>query len=1238
MRGLRYLLPAMTLVGTLALWAGVASANSSSFSATINNAWSQDDNGNSNPNGNCSGSVGGSPSPAFGMGYPYGTNNDEYTQWAFGSWNAAVGVPAGATLTDASLSGSVSESAMNGYTAPAGSYGINVGAGAGSPWLSGRNSGCYYPLSYGMGDSFTASFPGNTSPVSFSGDAYNLAHTYVTDGSGDVYLATGDWQLPQGLWMAPASSMTLTVDYAFTPSGISIYQPLSGNGTQVTVSWNPNGNWGGTDYALQRETLNSGGVAVGWTTIYQGTATSFTTGDQTCGVGYAYRVQAVGAYASTPWDASSEWDEYPCSESFVGATTTSVTVSWPQVTPNTVPEIVWCEEGTPAGGVSCQQQRFDIGAGGTSATLTGLVPNAEYAVWACSATNAWGCPELNVWTYAAVPTLRANNNISGLAYDQQPLTWAANSNAPGTIYQLQQGTYAQSGAWQGGTIIYQGTGMSVTANQAAGTSYSYNVWAINAGYGTGSGASNGVAVQVASTPTLAITGPTTATVSWPAVAYMATTGVACNINGTANWFYPGPATGGATSLQVTGLQPNTQYYCVTYAITSNQGIQWWQGANVAYTDANGPIGVTVTGVTETTIDDSWNANGDPPGTLYRTYLEPASGGAGVDWQTTYNNTAIYNSLQCGVIYTPYVQAQSGNGQWTPWVAGPATVTVPCEPALSGSDGGLGWSPTSGRGYVTLSWPPSPGATGYTLYVWDGATYESFDLGDVTSWDSRQGLIYPADQSLYPNVPEASKSPPVFAHSGGGLNLRDLPLDLYCTTGTYYCTTSSAQNYWFTVAAYNASGSSASFQVPGQSASSYYQPTLPLQTDPNAPVVTNFTLNNGGAYTYSSTVAYSLSAAEGTSGIAAYALSNDGTTWTTTVFSGCTVGQIAPCQGSLSTSGMWTLLPGPGSKTVWVKVESAAGVWSAPMATTVYVNVDQTTPTVNVTLNGGATSTTSTSVTVGVSVTDTVAQETSLTWQVRYSTDGGVTWSAWQTEGASMSWSTPWTIPGGQSGPRSVYVQVENNDQNLGQGAGSILFVNQTQGSGTPSLSTPGTTKACTWQVDGSPVSATCVTSSQVSVPLTVPAGATQMRASLDDVTWGPWLGAASSLSTDLGASPGAKTVWIQFQDAQGNVTDAGPLWYVFDPGAPTLSASWLGNASATDSTGAATLNLQASDDVGQPNQLTVTVTENGGQVYSGPFGDSLPVTLTGTGYQIVQVAVTNLTGATTTERLGIYVE
>lgn len=1219
------------------------------------------------------------------------------------------------------------------------------------------------------------------------------------------------------------SSLYESTQYAYTPTGIGASQVYSGNGTQNTISWDANGNQSDISYILKRETLQGGSVTQGWTTIYQGTATSFTTGDQTCGFGYVYSVAAYGQQGTsvtTPWDQSGEVDEYPCSVSVAGASSTSVTVSWPQVTSATVPVIVWCEEDTPAGGVSCSQANFTLGAGDTSATITGLTPNAEYAVWACSQTHSWGCPDVNVWTYAAPPALAAYDDPSGISYNAQPLTWSANGNAPGTVYVLQQGTYAASGSWQGGTVLHQGTGASFVATQNAGTSYAYTVWALNAGYGnSATPGSNAVPVQVASTPTLSVTGPTTATVSWSTVAYMSTTGVRCEVAGSNAW---GPATlvtGGGTSFHVTGLAPNTQYACATYAASSNQGIPWWQGSpdawtdpaapvaltastdqagvpwgdqplswgsggnpagityallqngnqvysgtgttftamqtiggsytytvyaiggggarsaasgsivsqvasaptltttgattatvswpavggmtevavtcgqvgssswksegtvsggatslsisgmlpathyqcdteatasnqgiqwpvysNEAYTHANPPTGAALSSLTQTAATVSWGANGNPGGTEYGVALYTcANTSSPVAQQSTTSLTATFTALIPGTCYLGEVAARNGTGTATAEDQTAQAYTVPDSPtSLTGADGGLGWSATAGRGYVTLSWPAVPGATGYEVWVYDGSQYEGFPVSGNT-WDSRVALIYPPDSALYPNVGEGSKTPPVFSHNAGGLNLRDQPLDLYCTTGTAYCTANPAQNYWFSVSALDASGNSATFQLPGTSAPSgdYYEPTLPLQTDPNAPTIAALSAGNANGYAYGPHVTVSLLAAESPSGIAAYALSNNGTSWTTTAVSGCTVGQVAACGASLDGSASWTLTPGPGTKTIYAKVESAAGVWSAIASTTVYVETDQTPPTVNLTLDGGQASTNSTTVTAATQLTDPLAQQAGLSFQARTSTNGGQTWSAWQAEGAAMSWSATLSIPGGASGERTVLEQVEDSDLNVGQGAATIYYVNPTPVTvigGGGSGGTTATPFPCTWQANGHSVPATCVTVSQVAVPLHPPSGATEMRVSLDDVTWGPWLAAASSVPLDLGASPGAKTVWVQFRNAQGTVEAQAPAYYVYDPAPPTLQASWVGNASATDSAGNATLQLQASDDVGQPGNLAVTVTENGARLYAGAYQNTIPLTLNGSGYQLVQVTVTDLGGNTTTETLGIYVE
>lgn len=1046
---LRRLLGLLCLAATLALWGGTAAANASTFVAQMVSAWSQGDGG-SNPNGNCGGSVGGSYYPSFGSGSPYGygPGYGQYTQWAFGGWNTPVAVPAGTTVTDATLSGWLSTSALNGRAAPAGLYGFGFAPGDGNPFTTGRNSGCDLALSYGQGGVGTAWLPAGGAPAPFSADAYALAHSYQALHPGDLFL------FASGVWLAPRSVLQLTVDYAWTPVGLRFSVPGTGGGTQVALSWQTGGNVGGTTYVLERETLLGGGGASAWQTLYQGPGTGVTTADQVCGRSYVYRVAAVGARADTPWDVSARFDEHPCSVTAAAAGSDALRVSWPAGPPGADYVVLWCRS------AACVQRRVDTGAAST-VLLGGLRADTAYTVWACSATALWGCPAASAGTGANAPTPAAD------------------------------------------------------------------------------------------------------------------------------------------------------------------------------------------AVTQTAVTARWGSGGNPAGVLYQVWLQPGGGAAPRVGLTT-QTTLTFSGLVPGSVFALAVQALGAGASPTvpgaaplppnsPWVLDGAGVTVPGAPEVRGAAVGLGWAPAGGRGAVSLSWTTSPGATGYTLYVWDGAAYEAFDLGAATTWSSRAAAIYPRARDLYPAAAPGSGTPPAFSHTGGGENLRDRPGDLYCTLSRAECGGAAPTSYRFAVAAYNAAGSSAAFQAPGAWGPADYQPTLPLQTDPSPPTLLAWSLGGGSGSGAAPGIRFRLQASEDLSGIAAYALSNDGLNWTTTTVTGCTVGQVAPCAATLAVSGSWALAPGPGTRTVWARVESAAGVWSTPRTAQVYVGVDRTVPTVDVTLDGGVASTASRAVTLAVDVTDPVtAALPDLTWQARYSGDGGQTWSPWTSQGGLRRWSVAWTIPGGAPGKRTVLVQVENSDDQLGQGGATIHYVGPAPDP-VPALDGAAAGRPCAWVAAGVQVQATCVRSSLVSIPLAVPADTVRMRLSLDDVTWGPWQAPSASLPVDLGSGPGGKTVWVQFRSALGLVSPQPPLYYVYDPAPPVLRARWLGGASATDGAGAAVLEVHARDDAG-PQDLALRVSENGVPLYDGPARTSLPLALRGPGYQLVQVQATDAGGQTATVSVGIYVE
>ncbi len=608
------------------------------------------------------------------------------------------------------------------------------------------------------------------------------------------------------------------------------------------------------------------------------------------------------------------------------------------------------------------------------------------------------------------------------------------------------------------------------------------------------------------------------------------------------------------------------------------------------------------------------------------------------WSTIYVGaaTAFDTTRQrCGQTTTYRVAPTAAQMTWT--VSEPFTA-IPCPPAITMTVGGLGWSPSRGRGFVHLSWSPVAGATGYRVWMFDGAVYEGWEVGDVTAWDSRQAAIYPSPEALVPAV-AAPVSPPLLLHGGGGLDLRDRPENLYCTAGTAYCG-ASVRNYWFTVSAYNAAGDSSvspggTDPCSGVARDRCLRPVLPLQTDGAAPTVTTLQIDGGTSTTYRSEVTLTLAASESPSGVAAVGLSNDGVNWSDIAVPGCTVGQVAACAGSWSGEVPWTLTPGTGDKTVLVRAESTAGVWSLPRQARIESIADPAHLVVDVATEGNVARTSATQVALAVTVIDAGVQAP--TFAMRTSVDGGQSWSGWAGEASLTSWRAAVTVPGGASGSRTVLVQVRDQYSDVGQGGVVITYVD-------PALPSPGSIAAspprpCAWPLQTTMGAAVCTAQSQIDLTLNPPGNAVQMRASLNGVTWGPWQSPRRVLPLNVGGSPGLKTIWVQYRDGQGNITAAprhNPASVVYDPDPPTVRAAWLGNASATDSSGHAVLALTASDDAGGSHDLTVIVASNGTVLYKGPYEATIPIVLTGRGYQFVEVTVRDAAGNSSGVELGIY--
>ncbi|MGE7717490.1 DNRLRE domain-containing protein [Priestia megaterium] len=112
------------------------------------------------------------------------------------------------------------------------------------------------------------------------------------------------------------------------------------------------------------------------------------------------------------------------------------------------------------------------------------------------------------------------------------------------------------------------------------------------------------------------------------------------------------------------------------------------------------------------------------------------------------------------------------------------------------------------GYVNLNWKAVQNAKGYNVWIFNGKSYESFDVGNKTSWSTDNKGLWPTEDEII----DGNYS----LHAEGSGD--ELPLDpsaVYKNAGTRYATN---KNYWFKISAYNNEGETLT--------SGAYMPTIP----------------------------------------------------------------------------------------------------------------------------------------------------------------------------------------------------------------------------------------------------------------------------------------------------------------------------------------------------------------------------------------------------------------------------
>ncbi|MFD4707504.1 hypothetical protein ACFWM3_22005 [Gottfriedia sp. NPDC058432] len=108
-----------------------------------------------------------------------------------------------------------------------------------------------------------------------------------------------------------------------------------------------------------------------------------------------------------------------------------------------------------------------------------------------------------------------------------------------------------------------------------------------------------------------------------------------------------------------------------------------------------------------------------------------------------------------------------------------------------------------KGSINLEWQPVIGATGYIIWMFNGKEYESFDIGNQTSWSTSNKGIWPTKDDILNGVNKLHKD-------GTGTDLPLNPSELYSLNNF---NVENDLNYKIKVSAYNEYGNFSEHSTP-----------------------------------------------------------------------------------------------------------------------------------------------------------------------------------------------------------------------------------------------------------------------------------------------------------------------------------------------------------------------------------------------------------------------------------------
>ncbi|TBR22747.1 hypothetical protein EPO15_07240 [bacterium] len=489
------------------------------------------------------------------------------------------------------------------------------------------------------------------------------------------------------------SASATAYSWAQAPASLGLTAVTSGT---VGLSWSANGNPAGTVYELQRST--DGTTFAAFSTY---TAAAATAGGLAASTTYFFQVRARnGDLVTTAFAAAVSTRTLPPVPGAPGTPfTASVStggVAW-----------VWAglAEAASYEVVLATKVSEVLAAPTTNATTRVSGPNEPSAI-SVRALNPSGAGPLSsaatAYSWAMPPASLALTAVSSAAAG---LSWSANGNPAGTLYELQ---LSLDGSAYAPYSTYAVTG--ATPALAASTTYYFRVRA-RSGDAVDTAFASAVSTSTLppapgqpGTPVGAALG--VASVSW-------TWGAAADASGysvfVASDLVAAASTTASASYLELGLSPNVPAGLVVAGVNpSGQGAL--SAAATVYTLAMPPASLALTAVSSSAAGLSWSANGNPAGTLYELQLSPD--GSAYTTFSTYAVAAATPALSASTTYFFRVRALNGDLVATDFAPAVSTRTFPPAPGQPGTPAGTALGTSS----ISWTWAVATDAAGYAVFA------------------------------------------------------------------------------------------------------------------------------------------------------------------------------------------------------------------------------------------------------------------------------------------------------------------------------------------------------------------------------------------------------------------------------------------------------------------------------------------------------------------------------------------